>query len=90
MNLDIKTPRWCLPLLKDARYKGASGGRSSGKSHFFGELVIEEMIMDCDLQFVCVREVQKSMKFSIKKLLVVLAIISLLVFGSIFIYCCAP
>tara|TARA_R110000744_G_scaffold380393_1_gene501050 strand:- start:1224 stop:2444 length:1221 start_codon:yes stop_codon:yes gene_type:complete len=69
MLLDIKTPRWCLPLLESSRYKGAKGGRSSGKSHFFAEMAIEESIMDKDLQFVCVREVQKSMKFSIKKLL---------------------
>ena len=69
MLLDIKTPRWCLPLLEPSRYKGAKGGRSSGKSHFFAEMAIEESIMDKDLQFVCVREVQKSMKFSIKKLL---------------------
>jgi len=69
MNLNIQTPRWCLPLLTPNRFKGGKGGRSSGKSHFFGEMAIEESIMDADLQFVCIREVQKSMKFSIKKLL---------------------
>ena len=69
MILDIATPRWALPLLAPCRYKGAKGGRASGKSHFLGELAIEESVSDPDLQFVCVREVQKSMKFSIKKLL---------------------
>jgi len=69
MQLTIKTPEWCLPLLEPSRFKGAKGGRSSGKSHFLGEMAIEELVMDADLQFVCIREVQKSMKFSIKKLL---------------------
>ena len=69
MNLEIKTPRWCLPLLTPNRFKGGKGGRASGKSHFFAEMAIEESIMDADRQFVCIREVQKSMKFSIKKLL---------------------
>jgi phage terminase large subunit len=69
MNLEIETPEWCLPLLTPNRFKGGKGGRASGKSHFFAEMAIEESIMDADLQFVCIREVQKSMKFSIKKLL---------------------
>jgi hypothetical protein len=29
------------PLLAPARYKGLYGGRGSGKSHFFGELLVE-------------------------------------------------
>jgi hypothetical protein len=29
-------------LLEPARYKGAYGGRGSGKSHFFGELMINK------------------------------------------------
>lgn len=68
MDLEIKTPAWALPLLNPARYKGAKGGRGSGKSHFFAELAVEEMVADPDMQFVCIREVQKSLKFSAKKL----------------------
>lgn len=66
--LDIKTPRVFAPLLEPARYKGAHGGRGSGKSHFFGELWLEENISD-RLDFVCMRETQKSLEFSVKKLL---------------------
>jgi phage terminase large subunit len=33
-----------FPLLKPARYKGAFGGRGSGKSHFFAGLVIEDCL----------------------------------------------
>jgi len=69
MNLQIKTPRWSLPLLKPKRYKGAKGGRGSGKSHFFGEALIEALILDPNTSAVCIREVQKSLKFSAKRLI---------------------
>ena len=65
----IETPRWALPLLAPARYKGAWGGRASGKSHVFAENLVEAMVMDADLRAVCIREVQKSLKFSAKQLI---------------------
>jgi phage terminase large subunit len=68
LSLDVATPAWALPLLAPARYKGAKGGRGSGKSHFFAELAVEEMVADPDLRFVCIREVQRSLKFSAKSL----------------------
>lgn len=67
--LGIQTPRWALPLLKPSRYKGAHGGRGSGKSHFFGELMIEAHILEPNESSVCVREVQKSLDQSVKRLL---------------------
>jgi phage terminase large subunit len=67
--LEIQTPRWALPLLGPKRYKGAKGGRGSGKSHFFAEAAVEEMAADPYLDFVCIREIQKSLKFSAKKLI---------------------
>lgn len=66
--LQIETPRAFAPLLKPARYKGAHGGRASAKSHFFAGLMIEENISDRQ-DNVCLREVQKSLEFSVKKLL---------------------
>jgi len=45
-TLKINTPKWALPLLEPARYKGAWGGRGSGKSHFFAEMMIEEHIIN--------------------------------------------
>ena len=66
--LTIETPRAFMPLLRPARYKGAHGGRGSGKSHFFASLMIEENICE-RLDNVCLREVQKDLKFSVKKLL---------------------
>lgn len=68
VELDIPTPAWAEPLLDPARYKGASGGRASGKSHFFAEAAVEAMVCDPDLRFVCIREVQKSLKYSAKSL----------------------
>lgn len=69
VELDIPTPAWSEPLLEPARYKGAKGGRGSGKSHFFAELAVEEMVSDPDIRFVCIREVQRSLKFSAKALI---------------------
>lgn len=67
-TLSIETPEVYEPLLAPARYKGAWGGRGSGKSHFFAELAIEESIRR-KVDIVCLREVQKSLKFSVKKLM---------------------
>lgn len=69
MNLDIATPRWAVPFLEPSRYKGARGGRSSGKSHFFCELLVEQHVVDSNLSSVCIREIQKSLKFSAKRLI---------------------
>lgn len=69
MELEIKTPRIFLPLLTDGlRYLGAHGGRGSGKSHFFAEHAIERALMG-RFHLVCVREVQKTLDQSVKKLL---------------------
>ncbi len=69
MNLNIATPRWAIPLLQPSRYKGAYGGRSGGKSHFFAERLVEHHIANPDLCSVCIREIQKSLKYSAKKLI---------------------
>lgn len=75
-NLDIPTPRWAAPLYADAtpsghlvRYKGAWGGRASGKSHEFAGMVVEAMVANPDCNVVCVREIQKSLALSAKKLI---------------------
>lgn len=67
-TLEIATPRVYAPLLQPARYKGAHGGRGSGKSHFFAEALVEACIYD-KTDAVCLREIQKSLKFSVKKLI---------------------
>lgn len=67
--LDIKTARVFLPLLKPSRYKGAYGGRGSGKSHFFAELGVERCMLRNRSRGVCLREVQKDLKDSAKQLI---------------------
>jgi phage terminase large subunit len=68
-TLDIPTARVFRPLLEPARYKGAYGGRGSGKSHFFADLIVEEHVASPGLRSVCIREVLKSLKQSAKLLI---------------------
>ena len=57
------------PLLSPARYKGAWGGRGSGKSQFFADLIIGTAIAKPGFRALCCREIQKSLKESAKRLL---------------------
>lgn len=68
-SIDFQTAKVFRPLLEDARYLGAYGGRGSGKSHFFAELAVERCLMRRRSRGVCVREVQKSLKDSAKRLI---------------------
>lgn len=67
-TLQIPTARVFAPLLRPNRYKAAHGGRGSGKSHFFAELLVEDCARNPGLRAACVREVQKSLKNSVKLL----------------------
>lgn len=57
-----------MPLNKKARYKGIHGGRGSGKSHNRAEQLIKRCITK-KTDWVCLREVQKTLDQSVKKLL---------------------
>lgn len=67
--LQIPTAEVFEPLLAPARYKGAWGGRGSGKSHFFAGLMVEMALAQQGFRGLCVREVQKSLEQSAKKLI---------------------
>lgn len=72
--LEIATARAYQPLLSAARYKGAWGGRGSGKSHFFADKLIEDCMAEPGdfgegMRAVCIREVQKDLAQSSKLLL---------------------
>lgn len=67
--LEIPTARVFRPLLEPARYKGAHGGRGSGKSHFFGEMLVEDCLAERGMLAVCIREVQKTLAQSSKRLI---------------------
>jgi phage terminase large subunit len=68
-RLTLDTPRVFAPLLEPSRYKGAFGGRGSGKSHFFAEALIEQSMMVRGNRSVCIREVQRTLKESSKRLI---------------------
>ena len=67
--LRINTPRIFVPLLEPSRYKGAWGGRGSGKSHFFAEKLIEDCLEHKGTLALALRETQKSLAQSSKRLL---------------------
>ncbi|MDP5216703.1 phage terminase large subunit [Ruegeria sp. 2205SS24-7] len=68
-TIEAKVARWALPLLKPSRYKIARGGRSGGKSHQFCEIAAEKMASNPTFKVAGIREVQKSIKHSMKSLL---------------------
>lgn len=57
------------PLLQPARYKGAHGGRGSGKSHFFADNMVEEHLCIPGHRSVCIREVQRTLRDSSKRVI---------------------
>ena len=68
MTLRLTAGRKFAPLLRPSRYKGAHGGRGSGKSHFFAELLVARANSQLGFRGACLREVQKSLKNSVKLL----------------------
>lgn len=75
-SLQFKVPRVFLPFEKPSRYKVARGGRGSGKSHAFAELMIK-LALDKyhvtegqdGLRWACLREIQKSLEQSAMRLI---------------------
>lgn len=67
-TLRRQVPRAYAPLLAAKRFKGASGGRGSAKSHFFAEGVIVDCVSR-HTRAACVREIQSSIDDSVKQLL---------------------
>jgi phage terminase large subunit len=67
--LQIPTAEVFERLLAPSRYKGAHGGRGSGKSHFFAGLLVEDSLAERGLLSVCIREIQKTLKESAKRLI---------------------
>ena len=69
MILTIEVPRKLKPLLYPKRYKGAYGGRGGAKSHFFAERVLKTCVAS-PARIVCIREIQDSIRDSVRQLLV--------------------
>lgn len=68
-SLEIEVAPAFEPLLRPARYKGAYGGRGGAKSHFFAEQVITRCLAG-GIRIVCIREVQNSIRDSVRQLLI--------------------
>jgi len=67
-GLQYSVPAKMMPLLQPKRYKALWGGRGSAKSHTFAELMIARCV-ERTTRCACVREVQSSIKESVKHLL---------------------
>ncbi len=68
-ELVIDTPRKLLPALEPARYIALYGGRGGAKSHFFAEKLIERAMLK-RTRWACIREVQGSLRESVRQLLI--------------------
>ncbi len=66
-TLKVKVPAKLAHLLAPKRYKGAYGGRGGAKSHFFAEQIVCQALTG--KRIVCLREVQISIKESVKQLI---------------------
>lgn len=69
LAIEFASAKVFSPLLPPARYKGAWGGRGSGKSHFFAELLVEDALRHPGLRAVCIREYQRTLRDSSKRLI---------------------
>ena len=67
-RLRVEVPEALQPLIKPARYKGAYGGRGGAKSHFFAEQIVLKSFAN-PTRVVCIREVQNSLRESVRQLI---------------------
>lgn len=68
-QIRLEIPEVFQPLWQPTRYKGAYGGRGSGKSHNFASMAVAKAIQNPGCRGVCVREVQKTLAESAKRLI---------------------
>jgi phage terminase large subunit len=68
-EIEIVSPDWAAPLFEnDWRYIGIFGGRGSGKSWLVAEYIVDACL-EKRTDVVCVREIQKTLSHSVKKLI---------------------
>jgi phage terminase large subunit len=68
-QVELSVPAVFEPLLAPARHKGAYGGRGGAKSHFFAGMLIFRCRAK-KTRAVCIREVQNTIRDSVRQLLV--------------------
>jgi phage terminase large subunit len=64
----VSLPDWAECLFQPSRYKAAYGGRGSAKSHSFATALVIQSAQQ-PLRILCAREIQKSIKDSVKRLI---------------------
>lgn len=64
----VHLPDWAEPLFAPARFKAIHGGRGSGKSHSVATALVAQAAQS-PLRILCAREIQKSIKDSVKRLI---------------------
>lgn len=64
----VQIPEAFAPLFRPHRYKAAFGGRGSGKSHNFAAAIVVKAA-ERQMRVLCCREIQKSIKDSVKRLI---------------------
>jgi phage terminase large subunit len=65
---EVELPKWARRLRQPAPLKGIHGGRGSAKSHSIAQTLVL-MATERPLRILCAREIQKSIKESVKALL---------------------
>lgn len=68
IRLDLTLPAKLAPLYEPRRYKVMHGGRGGGKSHGVAQVLLDLGARQ-PLRILCAREVQKSMRDSVHRLL---------------------
>src|SRR5688500_3787894 len=67
-ELRIQVPGKLLPIFEPKRFKSMRGGRGSGKSHTAATALLARGMARPE-RYLCAREIQKSIKDSVHKLL---------------------
>lgn len=65
---DVELPQWAQRLFTPSRYKAMHGGRGGGKSRSVASALVLKAVQGPE-RILCAREVQKSIKDSVKRLL---------------------
>ena len=69
-TIEIPVVEKLLPMMEPSRYKGLYGGRGGMKSHFFADHLIDRCLTKRGgCRAVCIREIQKTLAQSAKKLI---------------------
>lgn len=68
MQVDVNLPQWAYLLWEDFRHLGLHGGRGAAKSRSIGTALVLQSVQRHE-RVLCGREVQKSIKDSVKRLL---------------------